>query len=245
LRNELPEIVRRLEARYGEVPEIEPRDAMDELICCILSQHTSDANSFPAFDRLKAELPNWEGVLAAGPLRVADIVRTAGLANQKAKSIDACLRAIYDRTGGFSIDHLKAMPMREAREWLEQLPGVGPKTASIVLCFAFGMGAIPVDTHVFRVGWRLGFYDEKIGADKAHDVLLKIVPPEWALRFHVALIRHGRGACSAPLPKCEICPITEFCGWFQAGGPAKRREEMRSKRSGRAKLVASGTLRGR
>jgi endonuclease-3 len=220
------ELVEQLESRYGRREWTARFDPMDELVSCILSQHTSDSNSLPAFFRLREILPTWEEVEMAGEARVAEIVRSAGLANQKAKSILACLREIRDRTGSFSIEHLRDLSIPEARAWLESLPGVGPKTASIVLCFAFGMDAIPVDTHIFRVAWRLGLIERKIGEAKAHDVLPALVPRNLAFRFHVSLIQHGRAVCKAPLPKCEECVVVSDCAWFAAGGPERRREEV-------------------
>lgn len=101
--------------------------------------------------------------------------------------------------------------MLEARSKLMELPGVGPKTASIVLCFCFGMGAIPVDTHVFRVGWRLGLYDKKIGEAKAHDVLLQLVPERLAFRYHTTIIQHGRVTCRAPKADCGHCAVVDMC----------------------------------
>lgn len=208
------ELMERLEAAYGPPPDRYRFDPMDELVSCILSQHTSDANSYPAFDRLKKKLPTWDDVVAAGPEQVADIVRSAGLANQKAKSIIACLVGIKVRQGSYSIDHLAGLPIRDARDWLTTLPGVGPKTASIVLCFAFGMPVVPVDTHVYRVSWRLGVIPEGIGENKAHDLLLEQVPGEYAYRFHMALIRHGRGVCKARVPLCQECVVSDLCRWF-------------------------------
>lgn len=204
-------VVERLEEVYGR-PEYHPRlNPMDELISCILSQHTTDATSFPAFDRLRRAYPDWPSVIRAGPARVAEVIRSAGLANQKARNIVACLKEIRRRTGGFSLDHLAHLPVDEARKWLEDLPGVGPKTASIVLAFAFGMPVVPVDTHVFRVAWRIGWIDRKLGAAKAHDELLEIVPSDLTYRFHMALIRHGRAVCRAPIPKCDVCVIARCC----------------------------------
>src|SRR5690348_1688770 len=133
------ELVRRLEAIYGETPRVVRFDPMQELISCILSQHTSDANSFPAFARLQNKYPTWQKVVDAGPEKVAEVIRSAGLANQKSKSIINCLVEIKARQDDYSIDHLGRMPLIEARNWLTSLPGVGPKTASIVLCFALGM----------------------------------------------------------------------------------------------------------
>lgn len=224
------ELVERLEAVYGKSEREEPLNPVDELVACILSQHTSDSNSIPAFHRLKEAFPTWDQAVAAGPERIAALVKRAGLANQKSHSIVRSLEAIKDRVGTRSLEHLRSMPMIEAREWLSSLPGVGPKTASIVLCFSLGMGAIPVDTHVYRVSWRLGLIPEGIGEAKAHDLLLELVPEELAFPFHMALIQHGRQTCKAPVPLCEKCPMTDLCRWYKAGGPATREAEIRSKR---------------
>lgn len=209
------EIVERLEKIYGKATLERDFEPIDELISCILSQNTSDTNSFPAFYRLKETYPHWELALEAGPEAVAEIIRRAGLANQKARSIIGCLQAIKNQRGNFDLNFLKQMPLLEARQWLMSLPGVGPKTASIVLSFSLHMPAIPVDTHVYRVAKRLGLIPEKADANKAHDILLEIVPVEIAFDFHVALIRHGRQICKAPRPQCPLCPLKDLCSWYQ------------------------------
>lgn len=224
-----------LEATYGSPRFISRFDPMEELVSCILSQHTTDAKSFPAFTRLRATFATWQEVVDAGPARVAEVVRAAGLANQKARNIVNCLLEIKARYGDYTLEPLRQMPMLSAREWLQSLPGVGPKTASIVLCFSFGMGAIPVDTHVYRVAWRLGLIPEGLGEPKAHDALLRLVPSEFAFRFHTSLIQHGRLTCKAPLPLCESCVIAGECRWRQQGGPEKRRIEMQRRRGAASK----------
>jgi endonuclease-3 len=209
--NRIVEALDRLETVYGK-PEHEARfEPMDELVSCILSQHTADINSFPAFYRLKEKYPQWQQVVDAGPEAVADTVRKAGLANQKAKSIINVLREIKERNGEYSIDNLSSMSMRDARAWLSTLPGVGPKTASIVLCFSFGMPAIPVDTHIYRVSKRLGFVPETLSEAKAHDHLLGVVREEDAYRYHVLLIQHGRQVCKAQRPRCTECVLLSMC----------------------------------
>jgi endonuclease-3 len=204
-------IVTQLEKDYGKSRRIARFDPIEELVSCILSQHTTDATSFPAFTQLRETYPSWSEVVSAGPERIAQIIRKAGLANQKSRSIIGALQSIHERVGSFSLELLRDMDLRDARKWLMELPGVGPKTASIVLCFSFGKGAIPVDTHVFRVGWRLGLYEKKIGESKAHDVLLEVVPAEWAFRYHVAIIQHGRKVCKAPKPLCDLCRLRHRC----------------------------------
>lgn len=208
------EILHRLEKAYGKFQLDRKLEPIDELICCILSQHTSDANSFPAFYRLKETFPNWDLAVEAGQEAIANVVRSAGLANQKSKSIINCLKMIKSELGHYDLNFLGEYSLLEARKWLMRLPGVGPKTASIVLCFSLGKPAIPVDTHVFRVAHRLGLLPQKTNADKAHDILLENVPEEIAFDFHMALIEHGRRTCKAPRPLCEICVLTDICPWY-------------------------------
>jgi endonuclease-3 len=204
----------RLEDRYG-VPTWHARqDPVDELVSCILSQHTSDINSFRAYDRLRARYPSWEAVEAAPTDELADTIRCGGLADSKAPRIQKVLRALRTAHGRITLDFLNDLPDAEARAVLMELPGVGPKTAAIVLCFAMARPVLPVDTHVFRVAWRLGLIDRKIGEARAHDALQAQVAPEQVFRFHVALITHGRQTCKALAPRCETCPLTDLCATY-------------------------------
>jgi endonuclease-3 len=208
------EVTAVLSTLYG-APEWSPRvDPVSELVACILSQHTSDANSIPAFERLRSAYPSWQALLGSGDEAVASLIRSSGFANQKARRIRESLTRIRELRGEFDLSFLSDLPLGEARAWLMALPGIGPKCAAIVLCFALGMPAIPVDTHVFRVGWRLGYYDRSIGEAKAHEVLQDLVPPEIVFAFHVGLINHGRHLCKAQRPRCPACPLRSQCRHF-------------------------------
>ncbi|MCS6918554.1 MAG: endonuclease III [Fimbriimonadales bacterium] len=210
----IPEIVHRLEALYG-VPEWKPRhNPLEELIHCILSQHTSDANSFRAYRLLRERYPTWQAVAHAPTAELAETIRSGGLANQKAPRIQAVLKAIHAAHGDYNLDWLHDLPTPEAKEFLLSLPGIGPKCAAIVLCFAMGRPVIPVDTHVFRVSWRLGLIAKSLGEAKAHDALEALVPEPLVYRFHVALIRHGRAVCKAQNPRCGECPLQAFCAFY-------------------------------
>ena len=188
---------------------------MDELVSCILSQNTSDTNRDRVFDSLKARYPTWQEVIDAPTPELIDTIRMAGLANQKAPRIQGVLRTIQAENGDIDIDFLNDLPLDEARDWLTRLNGVGPKTAAIVLCFAFNRPAFPVDTHVHRVSRRIGFLPDKITAEKAHPIMEAIVPPEDYYAFHINLIQHGRSICHARNPKCERCPLTDYCDYYQ------------------------------
>jgi endonuclease-3 len=199
---------------YGSTEWRQWLPPLDELVSCILSQSTTDSNRDRAFESLKARFPTYEAVRDAPVQEVIDAVRSAGLANQKAPRIQAVLRRITEERGELNIDFLADLPLEEAKAWLTSLDGVGPKTAAIVLCFGFNRPAFPVDTHVHRLGQRIGFLPEGISADKAHAVMEALVPPEDYLTFHLNLIRHGRETCSARSPQCQRCPIAQHCDYY-------------------------------
>lgn len=205
-----------LEATYGHKP-FKPHDGMDELISCILSQNTTDANRDKAFFALKARYQSWQAVQEAPLEELIEVVRPAGLAPSKAKNIQASLAEIYRQRGAYNIDFIATLPAQEAREWLMTLDGVGPKTASIVLCFGYGMEAFPVDTHVYRVGKRLGFLPEKISVENAHYWMEAVAPPSDYYAFHLQMIYHGRKVCKARNPKCQVCPLQAHCDYFTSG----------------------------
>ncbi len=203
----------RLQKLWGK-PVWAPRfNPVEELVACILSQHTSDMNSLQAFAELQKRYPEWQQVIDADSSELADVIRSGGLANQKAPRIQAVLAQIahYHPEGRISLDFLEAMDDPTARGYLMQLPGVGPKTAAIVLCFAMGRHVIPVDTHIFRVSWRLGLIEPKIGEGKAHDALQAIISPADAYPYHILVIRHGREVCKAIRPRCAECVLADVC----------------------------------
>jgi len=214
-RAKYPAVAPALEQLHGR-KTFKPHDGMDELVSCILSQNTTDANRDRAFDALKARYATWQDVVDAPEDELIDVIRPAGLANSKGPNIQAALRVIHERAGAYNIDMLTGMEPQEAIDWLLSLPGVGRKTASIVLCFGYGMPAFPVDTHVLRVGARIGFLPEKISADNAHVVMEAIVPPPEYYPFHLQLIYHGRRVCRARGPLCSQCPVTAHCDYFEA-----------------------------
>ena len=201
---------------YGRPEWREKLPPVDELISTILSQSTSDINRDKGFFALKARFPDWQQMLDAPVEEIRDAIRPAGLANQKAPRIQAALQRIYLEQGEITLDFLAEMPLQQAMEWLMSLKGVGRKTASIVMLFAFGRPAFPVDTHVHRLSGRLGLIGPKVTADKAHQILENMGDPETYYTFHLNLIRHGREICTARNPKCQLCPLSAYCDYYQA-----------------------------
>jgi endonuclease-3 len=139
------------------------------------------------------------------------VIRPAGLANQQTRHIQAALTEIERRYGHMNLGFLRDLPLHEARQILITLPGVGPKTAACVLLFSCGLPALPVDTHVHRLGKRLGLIGQDVSAEKAHDALERIVPSEDVYDFHVNLIAHGRRVCAAREPRCGSCVLQHLC----------------------------------
>ena len=190
----------------------EPRyDPISELVFTILSQHTSDTNSERAFRQLMDAFSSFEEVAASDTEVIAQHINSAGLSKIKAPRIKEVLNLILERRGSLDLYFLKEMPLQEAKDWLRQLPGIGPKSAGIILSFALGMPAMAVDTHIYRVSKRLGLIGPKTSYDQAHDILEQAVEPEQIYPFHVVLITHGRRVCKAPRPMCHQCILADGC----------------------------------
>lgn len=206
--------VRRIEARlaraYGE-PEKPRLDPLEELLLTILSQNTTDVNRDRAWGSLRERFEDWQEVRRAPRGRLEETIRVAGLARQKAGAIHAALERLEEEVGEPSLDHLHGMDDEEALEYLSDFRGVGVKTAACVLCFALGRPVLPVDTHVHRLGARLGLYPPDATAARAHEILNRTVPPDLRFRLHLHLIRHGRAVCTARRPACSSCVLQEVC----------------------------------
>ncbi len=205
----------RLRATYGVPTWRQALSPVDELVSTILSQSTNDANRDRGFYALKRRYARWEELLDAPTAEVVETIKPAGLANQKGPRIQEALRTVHARQGSITLDFLETMPMDEAKAWLTSIDGVGPKTAAIILCFAFNREAFPVDTHVHRVSMRLGFFGAKVNADKAHIIMEQIVPPDEYYTGHLNVIQHGREICHARNPECERCPLTDLCEYYK------------------------------
>jgi endonuclease-3 len=189
-------------------------DPVSELVLAILSQNTADTNSFRAFTALRQRYPSWDAVLAAPTDELTDVIRPGGLAPTKAPRIQHVLAEIRSDRDGWDLGFLAVAPLEEARAWLTALPGIGRKTASIVLLFCFGRPSLPVDTHVHRVALRLGLIPPRTDLLKAHELLEAALEPDEVYPFHVGLIRHGRDTCRAPRPICALCPLTDACAYY-------------------------------
>lgn len=203
----------RLRAVYG-VPRMAPHgDALAELVLTVLSQSTNDRNRDVAYLRLRARLATWEAVRDAPLAEVEEAIRPGGISKVKSRRIQSILRAIAEAGigGELSLAWLAEVPVVQARDYLTELPGVGRKTAACVLLFAYGLRDVPVDTHVSRVGMRLGLLRAGAPFEELHDQMLALTPPGEELELHVNLLRHGRRTCHARNPACRACALARMC----------------------------------
>jgi endonuclease-3 len=201
-----------LKEYYGEPEQPTEMSDIDYLVETILSQNTNDINRDKAFDKFKDRYrDDWEKVENADYDELTDTIRIAGLGPTKAERIQEALRIIREDQGEYSLDFIDEMSVEDGKKWLTEIPGIGPKTAAIILCFHFDKPVMPVDTHVHRVSKRLGLIPENASRTKAHDILEEKVPDDIKYEFHRLLIDHGRKHCKAQNPTCEEGPLGEEC----------------------------------
>jgi endonuclease-3 len=242
----LDETLDALETLYGR-PVWERRlDATSELILTILTQNSADINAEKAFVALRAAYPSglppehhapgigwggaglpdgappdWAAVEGADLTELIDVIRPGGLAPTKAPRLQATLRRIREQRGDHSLEFLGEMTPLAARDWLTSIPGIGKKTASVLLLFCFNHPLMPVDRHVERVAKRIGLLPAKVPADASHDYFLAMLAgsPERTYEAHVLLIHHGRVICQARSPKHELCPVRDRCRFVDPKAP--------------------------
>jgi endonuclease-3 len=203
----------RLRAIYG-VPTMEPHgDPLAELVLTVLSQSTNDRNRDVAYLRLRERFPSWESVRAAPVEEIEAAIQPGGLHVQKSRRIKEILESLPD---DLDLSWMRDAPVPESRAALCALPGVGRKTAACVLLFAYGLRDVPVDTHVSRVGTRLGLLRPGAPFDELHDEMLRLTPEGAELELHVNLLRHGRRTCHARTPACRACALRRMCPGRQA-----------------------------
>ncbi|MFH1169247.1 MAG: endonuclease III [Chloroflexota bacterium] len=209
----IQQVLTLLKGEYG-APQWQPsHEPMAVLVQTILSQNTSDANSWSAFRSLRAAFASWEELAAADDDAITRSIRSGGLGRIKAQRIKRALAEIIRQRGSLELDFLNQLSPEAAQDWLLGLPGVGLKTARCVLLFALGVPALPVDTHILRVSRRLELISPEASLLEAHRRLGAAVPPEDAYQFHVLMIEHGRKTCLARWPRCLQCTLLEICPW--------------------------------
>jgi endonuclease III len=221
-------------------------DPTSELILTILTQNSADINAEKAFVALRVAYPSgladeihepgagwggeglppgappdWDAVENAPLPELIDLIRPGGLGPTKAPRLQATLRRIREERGDHSLEFLGSMAPIAARDWLTTIPGIGKKTASVLLLFCFNQPLMPVDRHVERVAKRIGLLPAKASPDLAHDQFIAMLAgePERSYETHVLLIHHGREICQARSPKHDLCPIRGRCRFVDPKAP--------------------------
>ena len=214
LKSKARTIYQQLLEEYGEPAWKPSRSGFEQLIQTILSANTNDRNSGAAFETLKDRFDgDWDAVRTAPLEKIKDAIRVAGMYNQKASHIVETLEILFREEGSYSLEHVRAMEPAAAQTYLQRFPGVGHKTASIVLLFSYGIAAFPVDTHVQRLTQRLGLSDRRASPEKIKAAWEEMLPPETYFRLHVNMISHGRAVCRARTPRCANCALQDNCDY--------------------------------
>ncbi len=190
----------------------------------MLSHRTKRAEEYAAYDRMWVRFGSWEAIQNAPIDDLVETLSPVRYPEKKAPDIQAALATIYAQQGTYAIDFLADLPTADALHWLMSLRGVGIKTASLVLLFAFEKPVMPVDTHVYRVTKRLGLIGQKTNADQAHTRLLEILPsePYRLFNFHVNMMRHGQRVCHYNNPACIRCPLQGLCDDYKRRNKSAR-----------------------
>lgn len=211
LKKKIRRIALLLEKAYGIPKREKPVDPLETLIQTILSQNTNDLNRDLAYRRLKDRFPLWKDLLRAERGAIISAIHPGGLARQKARAIQEVLRWVQNRKGDLSLSFLKGMKSEEIGKLVGSLRGVGPKTVHCLLLFGLGREAFPVDTHILRIGKRVGFIPERMDAAQAHGWMVRLIPRGRSLSLHLNLIQFGRFVCKARNPRCPDCLLAEEC----------------------------------
>lgn len=199
-------IIEILEATYPDAHcELNHRNALELLVATVLSAQTTDRQVNIVTEKFFADCPDLDAFLALSEEQIRGYIHSLGFFNSKAAHLYALFRALKERFHG---------EVPATMEELTSLPGVGRKTANVVLSNAFGVPAIAVDTHVFRVSNRLGLCRTKT-PEETELALQKALDQSLWSRAHHLLIFHGRRTCDAKRPRCEECPLSELCAYYK------------------------------
>lgn len=194
-----------LSKSYGNFEgALEVSNPFETLIATILSAQTTDKQVNKVTGELFRKYPDAFAMAKLSGPDIEPMIKTVGVYRNKSKNIAATCKILVDKFGGV---------VPSTMEELVTLPGVGRKTASVVLAFAFNIPAMPVDTHVFRVTNRIGLANAKNVLETERQ-LIAAIPREILSQSHLWFIWHGRQVCNARKPKCEICPISEYCDYY-------------------------------
>jgi endonuclease-3 len=198
-----------LNHRYGEIAFYE-QEPFKLLIITILSQNTSDRNSRRAFEKLSSKFEiTPQTLVEANEREIENCIKSAGLGYIKTRRIKHASKAIIEKFNG-ELKKVLELPIEKARAELKSIPGIGNKTADVVLAFAGKKPIVPIDTHLFTMAKRLGISDSK-NYEIVRKSYEKLIPHEYRVQAHILFILLGKEFCTARNPKCNFCPIAKLC----------------------------------
>ena len=202
---------------YGEQNWHDNDDGVRQLLITILSQNVADTNTARAAENLFNDFEDYQEIEEASVEDLADSINPAGLPETKAKRIQRTLKALREHggSGEYSVEFLGEMEDSDAQSWLEEIKGIGPKTASVLLNFHFDADVMPVDTHVERISKRFRLIPFSASNGKAHELLNEAVPHDIKNSFHMLIIEHGKNNCSARNPTCENTKLKKYCTRYE------------------------------
>jgi len=202
---------------YGQQAGHDDSDGVRQLLITILSQNVADENTARAAENLFNDFHDYEEIENTFIEELAASINPAGLPETKAKRIQRTLKALREQGSSedYSVDFLGEMEDSDAQAWLEDIKGIGPKTASVLLNFHFDANVIPVDTHVERISKRFRLIPFSASNGKAHELLNDAVPHEIKNSFHMLLIEHGKNHCTARNPTCGETKLREYCSYYE------------------------------
>lgn len=215
----------RLCAVYGcPIAYFHNLDPLSELVSSLLSHRTKNSASGQAFRQLRDRFATWEMVRDAPVEEIQTAIAPCTYPEVKAPRLKQVLQRITEQRGELSLEFLADLPIPQARAWLEQLPGVGPKTSAAVLAFSnLRRRALPVDSHHHRVAVRLGLIPATVAVGPAHALLEAQLPADWNAQQvydnHEVLMLHGQRCCYFRNPACDRCPILDLCPTGQSRSP--------------------------
>lgn len=202
---------------YGEQDWHDDNDGVRQLLITILSQNVADENTARAAENLFNDFNDYGEIEKASVDELADSINPAGLPQTKAQRLQRTLKALreHGEENDYSVDFLGEMEDSDAQAWLEEIKGIGPKTASVLLNFHFDADVMPVDTHVERIAKRFRLIPFSASNGKAHELLNEAVPHDIKNSFHMLIIEHGKNNCSARNPTCENTKLKKYCSRYE------------------------------
>ncbi len=212
----MPQLRSRLLSAFGPQRDIHRLDPVSQLVNAMISSRTRDEVSLAAFERLWRRYPSWDLLIPAPAAEIEAIIRAVNFAERKAVDLPRALRKIVAQTGALDLHFLADWEEEMSLQRLRGLPGVGTKIAATVLNFStLRKRTLPVDTHLLRVGVRLGLLPDNADYETGYDMFMRLVPDEWdgddLYEVHWLMKYHGQRTCTHAAPACSRCPLRDLC----------------------------------